>query len=90
MSNSKQLHAPVPHGICRECALDPQHTFLDSETGLLFSYCQHHKTGGYLPTTMPRPMWSLLTPIEREEWAEIVTVSKSEAQRAHTQRQQRH
>jgi hypothetical protein len=63
---------PLPFGICIEC----QHAgaVLTHETGRVAMYCPHNRAGGFMqPTKDEGPIWTIHTPISRDEFAEALT-----------------
>ena len=59
-----------PHGICTACLVDPLNSTPVLPTGLIFSYCQHNRTGGFYESGTNRR--TLLTPTSRANWETII------------------
>jgi hypothetical protein len=60
---------PFPHGVCIDC----QHNgnVMAHDTGRLAIYCPHNRAGAVMqPTTEDSPLWTIYTPISRDDFAE--------------------
>lgn len=63
---------PLPFGICTQCQHEGQ--TLTHPTGRVALYCPHHRAGGVLqPATDGPPLWTIWTPITREEFDASLT-----------------